>query len=93
MPEVGGRRLAVTVSPEAPGLLVLNQNWAPGWHTLDGRAVIDSAGRLAAAVAPGDRQVVFVYTSPGLLAGAVVSALTLLGLIALPIVRRRRRTA
>lgn len=89
--EVGGQRLAVKVQPAAPGRLILNENWAPGWTTADGRPVQNDQGRLGADVVPSDRRVVFQYAPPGLGLGLTITLATILSCLAMPVLRRRRR--
>ena len=91
-------RLAVRVTTEAPGLLVVLDTWMPGWSaTVDGRAVPvlrgDHAFRVVALPEPGRHRVVFRYRAPGLRAGATISLATLLGLVGLVAASRHRRRA
>ena len=87
----------VELSCDSPhgGYVVLLDSYAPGWTaTVDGRdAPILRADLLVRAVKidPGPHAIVFAYRTPGLRAGAVVSAIAwlLLGAAAL-LVRRRR---
>jgi len=87
--QVGGSRLIADVEPTAAGRLILNQNWAPGWTTLDARPALDVDGLLAADVKPGDRKIVFQYAPPGLGSGAALSLLTILAWPAFALFRRR----
>ena len=68
------------------GLFVLTQNDEPSWHaTIDGR---DAQTKLAYGafravdVAPGKHEVVWKYRPLSLVAGAIVTLLTLLAIIA-----------
>jgi hypothetical protein len=80
-----------------PGLLVVSQGTFPGWQaSVDGRAtkvVRANATFLAVAVGAGTHHVVFSYRAPGLVAGAIGSALTLVVLIGWVLIDRRRAAA
>jgi len=89
-------RLVVAVRVDAPGRLVVNQNFYPGWHALgpESREVINADGLLAVPVFPGDTQVELYYRPASFVAGALVSAVTAaVGLAALGVTRRRRNPA
>jgi hypothetical protein len=77
---------------ESPGILVINQNYHPGWRTADGRPLLPRYGVIATSVSPGDRQVRFDFHPPGFYPGLTVVALTLALLLYLarPIRNRRR---
>jgi hypothetical protein len=72
----------VDVSYAAPlgGVLVLNQNFYPGWRA-DGGAAFDHAGLIATAVPPGGGRVRFWFRPTRFWAGALASAVTMLGLL------------
>ena len=76
------------------GELVVNEAFARGWAaTMDGAAVGIERVNLAVrgvVVPAGRHTVVLTYRTPGLWAGAIVSALVLGGLIAAAFARRRR---
>jgi len=75
-------RLAVDVSAEGPGWLVINQNFYTGWHArVDGksRQVQAVDGLLAVPLRPGDSQVALWYLPASFVLGAVISLLTLAG--------------
>jgi len=86
--------LAVETSGEA--LLVVSTTWDRGWRaTVDGRStpVLETAaGYLAVVVPAGAATVRLDYRDPWVRAGAAASVLTLLGLAAAEIVRRRPRS-
>ncbi len=91
-------RVLLEVRTDADGLLVLTDNYAPGWKALlDGQPariyIADHAFR-AVVVPAGQHQVEFVYQPMSFWAGAAVSLLTSLALIAglLYLWLRRRRT-
>jgi hypothetical protein len=70
-----------------PGLVVLNDSWAPGWSVrVDGRAAravrVDDVMR-GVAVGAGSHVVEWRYAVPGLKAGLALSALALLAAVAL----------
>jgi len=91
-------RVALTVETAAPGLLVLTDNYAPGWQALvDGQPVpvlvADHAFR-AVAVGAGDHQVLFVYRPLSFRIGAAVSlAAMAASLFALLLCAAQRRGA
>lgn len=81
-------RVQVAVETPGPDRLVLNQNYFPGWKAVrrdaggvDQRlpAQRTSDGLVSIPVNVGDREVTFYYRPDGLLWGAAVSGLTLLG--------------
>ncbi|MEY2477862.1 MAG: hypothetical protein QOG87_3177 [Actinomycetota bacterium] len=78
--------LDMRVRADRRGMLVVSQGWFPGWRaTVDGRAVELHRvnGMLNGLVVdPGSHTVKLSYRAPGLRAGALVSLLTLLGLVA-----------
>lgn len=84
-----------TVRTDRPALLVVSQAWLPGWRaTVDGQdaPVVRVAGLVQGVPVPaGARTVVLRYVPPGLLSGAAISALTLLGLVCWAAVERVRR--
>jgi Bacterial membrane protein YfhO len=87
-------RLSITCVQEAPGYLVLLDEWAPGWDaTVDGtRAAISRADGLFRAVelAPGTHEVVLRYRTPGLRLGVAISISTTLALLGIAWAARRR---
>jgi hypothetical protein len=89
----GGRLEALA---EGPGLLVLAESWDRGWSaTIDGVAgevVQANHARLAVALSPGWHRVVLRYAAPGLAAGAALSLLAVVVLVAgLGFDRQKRR--
>lgn len=89
--------LLAELTGDSPGLLVLSDQYAPGWTVeVDGApAPIVRANALVRGVwvQPGQRHVVFRYTTPGLLEGLGVAAFAAgaLGVWALLRYRGRRR--
>jgi hypothetical protein len=75
------QHLRLDASPECAGVLVLSDNWYPGWHaSLDGRPVdvlrADAAIR-AVAVPAGPHRVELIYRPDGLRWTAALSLATL----------------
>jgi hypothetical protein len=91
--------ITVDVSASADGYVVVADSVTqPGWAaTVDGRPAPLVPGNHAFGAVPvsaGDHRLVLHYTAPGLRAGAIVSlvaGVVVLGLLALPLVTRRRR--
>lgn len=87
-------RVVVEAELAAEGLLVLADNWAPGWRArVDGRvAPVHRAWGLLRAVElePGRHEVVFSYTPPGWRVGWITSLLAALALGALALRQARR---
>jgi hypothetical protein len=88
-------RVTVTTRSAAAAFLVLGDVYYPGWEArLDGRPVpvyrADYALR-GVVVPPGEHTVEFVFRPRSFYAGASISTATVLALLALPLVRRRRR--
>jgi hypothetical protein len=96
--ERGGDGLLLRTSGTGDTVLVLNQDYLPGWKAfLDGeeRPLFSAYGFLTALYLPaGEHRVSLRYRSPGLLAGGVISLLSLaafLGLLVLSLRRERAR--
>jgi len=92
---LGNANQKLTVKAPTPGLLVLSQSWHPGWRaTVNGDPVLllRADGCFTALRVPAGTSRVGLEFAPRLLhLGAVISALSLLGLIALGIVTWRRQ--
>jgi hypothetical protein len=88
---LGGRRIMAVVEPAAATTLVVNQNFDSGWLVAGGRPTMEYEGLLAAAVTPEDREIVFIYSPPGLAAGAAITLLTLASWAVVRIAPPRRR--
>lgn len=86
-------RIAVELRAPEGGLLVVNQNFAPGWsaHADDGTArdVRAREGRLGVDVRPDDRVLVIAYRPTSFVAGTVTS-LVAFPLLTIWLWRRRR---
>ena len=85
--------VVLDVDSETGGLVVLHDTFVPGWSaTIDGAAAtiypVNVLSR-GVIVAPGRHRIEMRYMPPGLLSGAAMSAVTLLGLIALAATQRR----
>ena len=65
----------------AGDLLVYNMNYDEGWHSEDGR-VVNHDATVALVLPEGAARVTLRYTPPGLGAGLVLAAVTVLGLLA-----------
>lgn len=87
------QRVALTAELACAGVLVLSDNWFPGWKaTLDGHPVpilvADGALR-AVAVPAGTHRVEMRYSPASIGWGGVVSFATFLGVSAMVLIRRR----
>lgn len=86
--------VAVELTAARRAMLVVSQSWFPGWEaTVDGHpeAVVRADGIVQGVpVGPGHHRVVLHYRPPGLVAGAAVSALTLVALGGWCLLDRRR---
>lgn len=67
--------LRVSVHLNRPALVVVNQNFFPGWRTTTGR-VVSYNDLLAVRLQPGDHDVGLSYAPRSVLVGAMISALT-----------------
>jgi hypothetical protein len=92
--ELSPNRVVVAYAAPAGGVVVVNQNAAPGWQVGPGR-VVHHGGLLAAAVDAGAGRLVFSYQVPALRTGATISlgsaAAWAVAAGALVWARRRRR--
>ena len=89
-------RVRMRADMRARGLVVLADQWSPGWTvTVDGhdrRAVRVNAALRGVVVEGGTHTVVWRYRTPGLVAGTIVSVTTLLlGSVFLVLAPARRR--
>jgi hypothetical protein len=88
-------RLEYRVEAGRSGFLVLPIPWSrygPDWKAEDARTLRDPRGWLAVRVSEGESDVRLHYRTPGLRAGAALSALSVAG-VALLAARERRRAA
>ena len=73
--------VVVHYSNAKPGdVLVMNQNWDPGWSA-DGHAAIDWASTVAARVDASDGELTFRYRSRFFVLGLIITLATLAGLL------------
>lgn len=77
--------LTVEVETTTDTLVMINTNYAAGWH-VNGQPAQEHAGRLATNVPPGRHRLSFTYRAPGFTSGAVITALTIL--LTLLLIRR-----
>jgi hypothetical protein len=86
-------RLSFDIVAKSDLALVLNDEWAPGWKaTLDGQPTpiyVTNGDVRGVAVPSGRHLVVMRYGAPGLLVGAVLSAIGLCLTLAMALWRRR----
>jgi hypothetical protein len=77
-------RLRYEVDSSAPSIMVVNQNYEPGWSLRGGTGTVtDENGLLAIAIPPGRQSILLVYRPWSFLLGAAISLLSLLGAVAL----------
>jgi hypothetical protein len=69
---------SVTVDVKGEGFVLMNQNYATGWHTNNNKPVIPLQGLLAARVDRNDTEVTFHYLPIAFSIGALVSLTTLI---------------
>lgn len=84
-------RIEVDATLERPTTLIVNQNAHRGWHASAGQ-VTSAGGLLAVDLPAGQNEVVLTFRDPLIVLGAVISALTLLGLLGWEMRRRLRKT-
>lgn len=90
---VGRSRVSVSVTTDAPGVLVLADPWYPAWRvSVDGRRSellrVDHAFR-GVRVPAGTHTVVFSYWDQRMLVGAILAVVTVLALLGWWLLRRR----
>jgi len=95
--EKSGDGLLLRTSGTGDSILVLNQDYLPGWKAfLDGveSPLFSAYGFLTALYLPaGDHQVSLRYRPPGLMAGGVISLLSLIAFLGLLVSSLRRERA
>jgi len=69
-------KLTIKVNIEKPTLLVINQNYLPGWKA-KGKTVGSYNGLIAAEVTENDKEVNFYYLPNSFIIGLIVSIITL----------------
>ena len=89
------QHVALTTELSCAGVLVLSDNWFPGWKaTLDGRPVpiLEADGALRAIPVPGGRHRVEMHYRPASIRwGGAISLVTFLSLVVIVLTRKRYR--
>jgi hypothetical protein len=92
----GPNELVYLVESDRPAFLRVQIDWdryGPDWHA-EGLATVGApSGHLAVSVPAGETRVVLRYRTPGLAAGALLSALTAIALVAVLLRSRGRWTS
>ncbi len=70
-------RLVVAVKAEGNGLVVINQNYYPGWHSTGGMPVESVDGLLGMQITPQVQQVELYYLPSSFVVGTIISAITI----------------
>lgn len=87
-------RLSYEVDAPAASIMVVNQNYEPGWRLAAGAGqVISVGGLLAVAVGPGDERLTLVYRGWSFEVGLLLSIVTILTAAIIVFTRLRRRSA
>ncbi|MGC2063687.1 MAG: hypothetical protein WA610_11975 [Thermodesulfovibrionales bacterium] len=73
----------VTIHVDGEGLLLLNQNYTPGWRTKEKKEVFSYKGVIATKVGHDEKEVTFYYLPTTFLIGMLVTAATILASILL----------
>ena len=91
----GPNSFSVDTNAAIPTVLVLSEMFYPGWTaTVDGdktQIYITNFLLRGVALPAGQHRVELRYTAPGARNGAIISAITLIGIVALAVVDRRQR--
>jgi hypothetical protein len=69
-------RLVYSAASPTPNVLVVNQNYDPGWQAEPGASVFDDRGRLAVSIPAGQTTVSLTYDPPSFRAGLAIALLT-----------------
>src|SRR5262249_15330042 len=69
-------RLAYSVASPTSNVLVVNQNYDPGWQAEPGASVFDDRGRPAVSIPAGQTTVSLTYDPPSFRAGLAIALLT-----------------
>jgi hypothetical protein len=83
-------RIELDVDLRRPAIVLVNQNFGPGWR-VSGGTVTNEGGLLGARVPQGRHQVTFRYLPRGFIVGGAISLLAALAAAIFVIVVRRRR--
>ncbi len=72
-------RLSYEIDTPSPAMLVINQNYDPGWRVGSGSGILmQENGLLAVAVPAGRQTIVLTYRGRAFVIGAIISLLTVL---------------
>jgi hypothetical protein len=82
-------KLTLSVDVSRPARVLVNQNWAPGWHATTGK-VVSHEGLLAVDMPAGAHEVVLSFLPWSTLGGAAVTLASLLSLVWIGVRSRRR---
>ena len=83
-------KITLSVDLSRPARVLVNQNWAPGWHATVGK-VVSHEGLLAIDMPPGAHEVALSFLPWSTLGGATVTLTSLLALAWIGVRARRRR--
>lgn len=83
-------RVVARVDIAEAGMVVLNTNYAQGWR-VNGEPARNVQGRVGAKVAPGQRDIIFTYRTPGLVFGLLVTVITIVIAVIMVIARPRKK--
>jgi hypothetical protein len=93
--QYGPTSLTIETNASIPTVLVLSEMFFPGWTaTVDGNKTqiyITNFLLRGVALPAGQHRVEMHYTAPAARYGAIISAITLIGIVGLAVVDRRRR--
>jgi hypothetical protein len=81
-------RIDLAVDVSRPARVLVNQNWAPGWHASVGK-VVSHEGLLAIDMPAGAHQVALTFLPWSTLGGAAVTGVSLLALLLIGLRSRR----
>lgn len=73
----------ITVNVAGEGIVCINQNYASGWQTKEGKPVQAFNGLISTFVTPEDRQVTFYYFPKSFLIGVIITVTSLIELFVL----------
>lgn len=83
-------QLAIEVDADADDVLLVNQNYFPGWRSSEA-PVVETRGLIGVPVGRGHHRIELVYRPTSVVAGAIVTAASLLAIAFAPLCRLRRR--
>ncbi len=84
------RKITLAVDVTRPARVLVNQNWAPGWHATIGK-VVSHEGLLAIDVPAGAHDLTVSFLPWSTLGGAAVTLTSWLALVVIAVRARRRR--